>query len=167
MSKKEPDSKRVDVRAHFIITTSWDKEINSDIDTWLQDSAKHLVFYRSKTDGLMDLDRDDTGNNNDTIILLNGDVIKYSENRENIMIRGIVPGEYILNLHMFNSNGAKFPIGAQVVLYDVKQGIEIKRETVIFKREGEEITAFRFTLSSDGKVSNINKLEKKFIGIVR
>ena len=163
MNKKEPDAKKVDIRAEYIITLSWDKEVKSDIDLWLEDPANNLVFYQRKTDGFMALKRDDIGHSDDTVTLPNGDVIKYSENRETITIRKVIPGEYICNVHMFNSNGVKFPIEATVVLHNIREGKEIHRETVVFKRNGEEITAFRFTLGNG--VKNINRLEKKYVGV--
>lgn len=167
MNTKQPDAKKVDVIADFRVTTSWDKDSLSDVDTWLEDPQGHLVSYISKADGLMHLDRDDIGQNDDIIHLPNGDIIKYSENRENITIRGIVPGEYILNLHMFNSNGDIFPVKVKTVLYNVRQGHEEHSETVEFSFDGEEITAFRFTLTIEGEVTNINRLEKKYIGVSR
>lgn len=167
MNVKQPDAKKVNMIADFMVTTSWEKEAICDVDTWLQDPQGHLVYYRRKADGLMHLDRDDIGQNDDIVTLPNGDVIKYSENRENITIRGIVPGEYILNLHMFNSNGQTFPVEVKVLLYNVKEGKEEHTEIVTLKHNGQEITAFRFTLTMEGKVTNINKLEKKFIGVGR
>ncbi len=167
MNVEQPDAKKVNVIADFRITASWDKEAICDVDTWLADPQDHLVYYRRKADGLMHLDRDDIGQNDDIVTLPNGDVIKYSENRENITIRGIVPGEYILNIHMFNSNGQKFPVEVKVLLYNIKEGKEEHTEIVILKHEGEMVTAFRFTLTLDGKVTNINKLQKNFIGIAR
>lgn len=164
MNTKNPDAKKVKLIADFRITTSWDKDYPCDIDTWLADPQGHLVYFGRKEDGLMHLDRDDIGFSDDIIILPNGDIIKYSENRENITIRGIVPGEYVLNIHMYNSNGSGFPVTAKVVLFNVKNGKEEHSETLEFQLEGEEITAFRFTLTPDGRVININRLGKKFIG---
>lgn len=164
MNVKQPDAEKVKLVAAFRITTSWDNDDPCDIDTWLADPSGHLVMWGRKEDGLMHLDRDDIGHSDDTVTLPNGDIIKYSENRENITIRGIIPGEYVLNLHMYNDNGAKFPVDAKVVLFNVKESREEHSETVGFKFNGEEKTAFRFTLTASGKVININRLQKKYVG---
>ena len=51
----------------------------------------------------MHLDRDDLGDKNDKIYLPDGSMIKVPQNQELLTIRGIVPGEYVLNIHMYSS----------------------------------------------------------------
>ena len=61
------EDKKVDAKAEFIITVTWPKDFDDDVDTYCEDPSGHLVFFRRREDGLMHLDRDDLGKRNDTI----------------------------------------------------------------------------------------------------
>ena len=91
----------VEVIAEFIITTTWPDNSADDIDTWVRDPAGNIVGFKQKDRGLMNLDRDDLGRANDTIETLNGEKILVRQNIEHVTIRGIIPGEYIVNVHLY------------------------------------------------------------------
>ena len=46
-------------KAEFIVNLSWPDMNPDDIDTWVQDPAGNLVWFRAREAGLMHLDRDD------------------------------------------------------------------------------------------------------------
>ena len=60
-------------------------------------------------DGLLHLDRDDYGTSNDRVVGPDGEPIEFEYNEEIVTIRGIVPGEYTLNLHLFQYIGKFHP----------------------------------------------------------
>lgn len=99
----EKKKKNIDSNAEFLITVSWDKNSNDDVDTWIEDPEGHFVWFQRREDGLMFLDRDDTGHANDTIDTKFGPVT-IKDNREIVTLRGTVPGEYVLNLHMYRKD---------------------------------------------------------------
>ena len=112
----------------------------------------------------MHLDRDDRGLVNDTI-LVNGQELQNPLNQEVITIRGVVKGEYIVNLHYYATETEK-PVDVQVRLVKVNPALEIiYYDTVTLEKTGVEKTAFRFRINIDGKVSNINFLPKQLVSI--
>lgn len=89
-------------KAEYIITVSWPEDQPDDIDLWVQDPYRETVSYLRKDAGWLHLDRDDRGDLNDTVII-NGEPVVHPINQEVVTIRGIVSGEYIINLHYYES----------------------------------------------------------------
>lgn len=87
-------------KAEFMITVTWDTG-DYDVDTWVQSpDSEYPMYYRRKEVGLINLDRDDTGSAGDTIVV-NNIAIQSENNQEQTSVRGIVPGDYVLNVHMY------------------------------------------------------------------
>jgi hypothetical protein len=101
MSKKIEKDKKINAKAEFMITVTWPNELHDDVDTWVEDPLGNIVSFNRREQGLMHLDRDDLGNRNDKITLEDGTTIEFKENREIVTVRGIVPGEYVVNAHMY------------------------------------------------------------------
>ena len=161
----------VEVIAEFIITTSWPDGSADDIDTWVKDPAGNVVGFKQKDRGLMNLDRDDLGRSNDTIKTLNGDEIYIRQNIEHVTIRGIIPGEYIVNVHLYR-RAARTDVGKAdyYELIPVRVNVEklnpygvvyIKDVKLAFK--GEEKTVLRFTVNEDGNITDINELPHQIV----
>ncbi len=161
--KVENKKKNVESKAEFIITVEWPSDIRDDVDTYLEDPVGNIIFYQKKSAGLMHLDRDDLGHSNDFIKLPNGKFMKFDYNREKITLRGIIPGEYILNLHMFNKR-VKIPTKVTVTIEKLNPYSTVFTKSVIIRENGDEITVCRFRLDKSGNVTEINSLQKKFIG---
>ena len=152
----------VEIDAEFIIAVEWPVGNNDDVDAYLEDPIGNLIYYQKKDAGLMHMDRDDLGRANDRIKTNEG-WIEYPENKELITIRGIIPGEYILNIHMFNKRD-KGPITVVITMTKLKPHSFVFRKTLILEKHGDEKTVARFTINSDGMIENISDDEKKFIG---
>jgi len=162
--------KKVDAKAEFIITVTWPKDFNDDVDTYCEDPSGHLVFFRRREDGLMHLDRDDLGKSNDTIRTPYGTVIEYNENREMITLRGIEPGEYVLNVHLYRRNSADMgdpdprPIPVTATIEKINPYVSlVKQKTVHLENNGDEVTICRFILDDEGNVTGTNELDKSLI----
>ncbi len=166
-SKKE-DAKVV-AKAEFIITVVWPKERDDDVDTYVQDPLGSLIMFRRREDGLMHLDRDDLGQRSDTVHTAFGPVVQ-KDNREIATIRGIIPGEYIVNAHMYCKNVCeKFNTGGEIIKDATPVTITIEKinpyqvvaiKTIMLEKSGDEKTACRFVIDKDGKVESVNELEK-------
>lgn len=161
MSKKiEEKNNKIESKAEFLITVTWNKELDVDIDTYVEDPVGNLVFFRCREKGLMHLERDDIGHTNDKITI-NGETFQVNENMEVVTIRGVVPGEYVVNIHMY-ANKAKAPKTAITIKVEkVNPSLKI----IAFKElnlteVGEEKTALRFTVDKSGDVTNTNDLPK-------
>lgn len=159
MNSKVEESKKIDVKAEFIITISWPNENSDDIDTYIEDPLGNLVFFRSREKGLMHLDRDDLGSKNDTIKDAVGNTISFPENREVVTIRGIVPGEYVVNAHMYR----KAKIEPTLVTAKLEKinpyGLGAMKEKNL-NETGDEITFFRFNVDRQGNITDINDIDK-------
>ena len=84
----ESAQKRLKSNALFLIKVVWAGESDDDVDTYVSDPLSHLVFFKRLQDGLMNLDRDDTGSSNNLITLPDGRVVKSAYNEEQVEIRG-------------------------------------------------------------------------------
>jgi len=147
--KKKKD---IEQKAEYVITVTWPNGYNDDVDTWLQDPAEKLMSFRSKEVGLMHLDRDDLGHLNDNQHVPGVGNINYPYNREITTIRGIMRGEYVLNIHMYRKEG-KEPVPVTVTLEKLNPTVKlIYSTTQILKVKWEEKTIIRFTLNQDGEV---------------
>ena len=93
----------VDAKAEFLITLSWPEGRREDVDLYVQDPAGEMVWFRSREAGLMHLDRDDLGERND-VIEVAGRQVRNPLNQEIVSIRGILPGEYVVNLHLYRGD---------------------------------------------------------------
>ena len=110
----------------------------------------------------MHLDRDDRGLANDTIVV-NGKQIINPLNTEVVTIRGIEPGEFIVNVQYYESKNNE-PVDVTVSVIKVNPRAEVVfYGQLTLARKGDEATAARFTVLSDGSVSNVNTLPKKLV----
>lgn len=146
--------------ALYKIKVEWAGDSQDDVDTYVSDPLGHLVYYRRLQDGLMALERDDTGSLSNKVTLPTGEVVQSAFNEEIVDIRGIVPGEYTVNVHMYRKS-SNDPTPVVVSLY--KGAIQAHQATVVLPEKGSEVTAFRFTLTLDGNVVDINTLPKELV----
>jgi hypothetical protein len=149
-------------KAEFIITLSWPDMNPDDIDAWAQDPGGNVVWFRSREAGLMHLDRDDRGLENDTIVIDGKSVIN-PLNQEVITIRGIAPGEYTVNANYYESkDGLPVPVTLSVIKVNpVAEVVFYGQQTLA--RKGDEATMVRFTVLPDGSVAGVNTLPKKLV----
>ena len=158
-----PIAKRADieVKAEFLITVFWPDNLEDDVDIYVEDPAGNLVWFKSREPGLMHLDRDDLGKRNDEVITATGTIL-FPENREIVTLRGIVPGEYVVNVHCYFKVGSK-PVPVTVQIDKINPYSVVLREIVDLSNKGEEITVTRFSVNSKGEVTNVNKLPKRLV----
>jgi len=158
----EAKSGIIDPKAGYIITITWKDNSPDDIDTWIEDPEGQLIWFRNPAAGLLHLDRDDRGLINDTIEI-NGEEVINPLNQEVVTLRGVVPGEYILNVHYYATETGK-PVDVNIRLDKVNPKLEVKYYgTVTLEKKGDEITALRFKVGKDGDISDINFLPKQLV----
>jgi hypothetical protein len=158
-AKKEGD---IPAKAEFIITVSWPDMNPNDIDTYVQDPAGSMAWFRQREAGLMHLDRDDRGLAGDTINVNGRDVVN-PLNQEVVTIRGFAPGEYTVNVNYYDSKNGE-PVEATVSLVKVNPRADVVfYGTVKLDRKGDEKTAVRFSVEPDGSVRDLNTLPKSLV----
>jgi hypothetical protein len=156
----------VNLKAEFLVTMNWPDNNPNDMDLYVEDPAGNIVWYHSKEAGLMALDRDDRGDYKNTITV-NGKTIRNAIRQEIVTIRGIIPGEYVVNAHEFlDSSPGNMPVSvkleklnptATVVFYGTRE----------FNHKGQEETYVRFALDSEGRVIDLNTRPKSLVRAVR
>lgn len=162
--KKKQEEAAIKTEGEYLITFHWDEKSNDDVDAYVRDPGAHLVFFRRREDGLMHLERDDLGRRND-VIQSKGQEIQVEKNEERVVLRGLVPGEYVVNAHMYRKED-QTPTAVKVTLIKIRGADqEITNREVTLEATGDEKTAFRFTLDAKGDVSNINHLPRSLTKI--
>lgn len=165
MIAKDEQKKAGDVPVHaeFIITVTWPAESPDDVDTYVEDPIGNIVCFNRREQGLMHLDRDDLGHKNDEVLTPDG-VVTYDENREVVTIRGYLPGEYIVNVHMYHREVEyDKPLTVTIRCDKINPFSQVAVQTVVLRERGDERTAFRFYVNKDGTIKNVNRLPKRFM----
>ena len=146
--------KEIEQKAEYVITVTWPGEMNDDIDSWLEDPMEQVMYYREKEVGLMHLDRDDLGTLNDQLMVPGVGMVNYPYNREITTIRGIMPGEYVFNVHLYRKDHEGNSIPVTVILEKLNPHVKLLySKTVTLTDAWEEKTIIRFVLDVDGEIT--------------
>lgn len=152
----------IERKAEYIISITWEDGSPDDVDLWVEGPQGDLIWYRNKEGGLLHLDRDDRGHLFDKTIQ-NGKTILNPLNQEVITLRGVVPGEYVVNVHYYLSE-TQNPIDVKAKLERVNPRLEVLHyDTITLDHAGAEKTAFRFTLGGNGAMLDLNFLAKQLV----
>ena len=151
---------KVNLKAEYIISATWPDHLADDIDLWVQDPIGETVSYLRKDAGWLHLDRDDRGEINDTVVIDGREVI-YPINQEVVTIRGIIPGEYTVNLYYYNAASTE-PVTALVKVEKVNPTLQtVFVEKVLLRLQDDEQTVVRFSLDLRGGIESINRLPRR------
>jgi len=180
----KPEDKKEDFerRAEFVVVMEWDHDQPDDIDLYVRDPIGKIASFRTPNVNFMHLDKDDLGYANDVVMNKNGVVSKININREVITIRGIIPGEYIVNAHYYstrriekamsvlraerageaeviehdrfltNSGQAKAPVTVKIEVHKVNPYKILWMGELPFGSRGQEETFVRFTVDKMGNL---------------
>jgi hypothetical protein len=156
----------IKAKAEFMIIMEWDDQSHYDIDLWMEDPVGNVVGFPNMHAGLLHLDKDDLGQSNDTVTLRDGTRKTIYLNREVMTIRGIVPGEYIVNNHLYSMKGqqGRGPIEVITKVIKLNPFGEVHAGQVTLAKHGAEETVVRFTIDASGNVTSKNRLKKRFAG---
>lgn len=174
-----PIIKDIEPKADILVIMDWEDDSPHDIDLWcnLKGDIGWAVSYNNPEMGLVHLDRDDRGLTDDIIVMDDGSLIINYRNNEVMSWRGLPQGTYHVN-SFFYSRGQSISNG--VINDDVVPGpavitlqlIEINPEyrllkevEIVLYEVGEEKTAFSFTITKDGEITNINTNNVPFVGL--
>ena len=141
---------------NVIVEARWPDDLDVDVDLWVEAPGDVPVGYSNKGGAIFNLLRDDLGKRGDVLNL----------NYETSRSRGIPAGEYTVNLHLYRLSNAALPIPVTVVTSvkpDEKTSArQILSSKVKLKREGEELTVYRFKLDANGHLvkGSVHSLQK-------
>ena len=141
---------------NVLVEVNWPPGMDADVDLWVQAPGDVPVGYSNKGGAVFNLLRDDLGQQLDLSGL----------NYESAYSRGIVPGEYTVNLHLYRNRAAVTPIPV-TVLVSTKPDVQSPARQILMSRvdltrEGEEKTVFRFKLTQAGAIvpNSVNSLQR-------
>lgn len=143
--KKEETQRKISV-GNIAINAEWDSSLDADVDLWVKSPEDvGSVGYSRRSDKQTSYVRDDIGKSNDM----------GNSNYETSFVRGLLPGRYVVDVHMFDSKG-HLPIKVRVFILlgnqnDTSMKLVGDRELEL-KSDGEELTAFSFELDNDGEL---------------
>jgi len=162
VAPKEKEGK-VDSKAEFLITVDWPDNHPDDIDTFVQDPLGNVAWFRRREAGFMVLDRDDRGGIND-FVLVNGKKVQTATRQELVSIRGIVAGEYTVNVYHFTAlTGQTVPVTVTVQKLNPVAKIIAKETVELEKGSTEERTVVRFTLDAKGEITATSHIPRSIL----
>ena len=131
------------------VAINW-PEGNTDVDLWIDGPGEPVpVGYSNRGGRLWNLLRDDLGNSTDATAL----------NYESASTRGVVPGDYRLNLHCFRCPVLPVPVDVEVTLFKDagKKGAKTAAKVIfvgktVLHKQGQERTAISFRMDADGNI---------------
>ena len=157
---------KVDSKAEFIITLGWPDSHPDDMDLYTEDPLGNIVWYHEREAGFMTLDRDDRGGLNNSITVA-GHKVMSPIRQETVSIRGIVAGEYTVNVNYYLAT-ATAPVPVSVKIEKVNPTVEVVYyDTMTLTHMGEEKTAARFRVAENGNVVDVNHRQKSLIQMTR
>ena len=130
---------------NVIVEMHWPSDMNIDMDLWVKGPNTTPVGFWNQGNDVFNLLRDDLGTEGDAT----------NENYEISYSRGIRPGEYVVNAHMYSivPNGLEVPVKIVVSVrakYDTTR--QLLETTLKLTRRNQEETAFRFRLTAEGEL---------------
>lgn len=175
----------IERKAEYMITIKWDDDVDCDVDIWIETPVGNILNFQNPNVDLLALERDDLGSLGDEVYV-DGKTIFSKGNEEIVMFRGVVPGDYIVNLNLYkcaafissahhyvegeaheNVNGIKElvqPLSVRVEFIDINPTLTTLFENAVnLSVNKEEITVFRFHLDNNGEYTYKGDLFKKLI----
>jgi hypothetical protein len=130
---------------NVIVEIRWPDGHDADVDLWVQAPGDVPVGYSNKGGAIFNLLRDDLGRVGDPT----------NQNYEISFSRGLPPGEYTANVHLYRNPSGQ-PVDVTMAV-SVKANVQSSARPLLstkmtLRREGEELTGFRFALDQDGRL---------------
>jgi hypothetical protein len=167
MVSVDPNGGKVDSKAEFLITMDWPDNHPDDIDLYVQDPLGNVAWYRHRDAGFLTLDRDDRGGENDFIVV-NGKKIPSPIREEIVTVRGIVAGEYTVNISHFRAHVPGQPVPVNVKVQKLNPTAQvIFDDKVIVDHANDEKTAVRFWVDASGAVTDVQRRQKSLLETFR
>ena len=159
----KPEKKgEIDSKAEILITVRWPDDHPDDVDALIEGPLGEVVWYHNRDSGLMHLDRDARGLLADTVTI-DGKKVVNPINQETVTVRALQSGEYVVNLLHYQSNYREpLPVTVKVEKLNPEVSL-VHYGKLVLTGTGDERTAVRFRLNTEGDIVGTNKLQKKLL----
>ena len=158
ISKTQDETDEHTPPGNVVVEMHWPDDLPVDVDLWVQAPNDVPVGFWNQGSQFFNLLRDDLG--------LEGDAS--ARNYEVSYSRGILAGDYTVNVHMYGKIPAGVVVPVRVVVsvkakYDSLR--QILQTNVELQRRNQEETAFRFRLSGDGNLvpGSVTTLRRRLV----
>jgi hypothetical protein len=159
---QQKDTGKIDTKAEFFISMTWPDNHPDDFDLFVQDPLGNVVWYRRRDIGFLTLERDNRGGANN-FISVGGEKVLSAARQELVSIRGVVAGEYTVNIYHFSARTG-LPVPVTVTVEKLNPHVTvIAKETLNVDQERLEKTAVRFTLDAKGKVVSTSRVDRSIL----
>lgn len=145
ISPKKKETEDHKAPGNVIVEMHWPSEMAYDVDLWVKAPKEAPVGFWNQGAKIFNLLRDDLG--------VEGDAT--NENYEVSYSRGIPPGEYVVNAHMYGRLKPGQSVPVKIVVSVKQPGLDtrqILQTTVQLVRHNQEETAFRFRLDGEAEL---------------
>lgn len=165
MVNPEAKTGEIESDAELLFTVRWPDNHPDDIDIYVEDPAGNIAWYHQREAGLMHLDRDDRGLFKD-VIIVGGEEIVNPLNEEIVSVRGLLDGEYIVNVvHYIATTIEPVPVTVKVEKLNPTLKVLYYGE-VMLTGTGDEQTAARFTIEGD-EITDVNNRSVSLVELTR
>ena len=159
---QQKDTGKIDTKAEFFISMTWPDNHPDDFDLFVQDPLGNVVWYRRRDIGFLTLERDNRGGANN-FISVGGEKVLSAARQELVSIRGVVAGEYTVNVYHFSARTG-LPVPVTVTVEKLNPHVTVvAKETLNVDQERFEKTAVRFTLDAKGKVVSTSRVDRSIL----
>lgn len=138
----------------------WGDNLDIDVDTHLAAPGDDPVFFAHLAGRIWNLLRDDLGQPGDPT----------PRNFENAYARGLEPGEYGVNVHVYRANPNHLPVQVDCEIRIASDPTRLSsdlvyRQSVTLEHVKDEKTVIRFTIGQNGRVvpGSVNRNYKKLV----
>ena len=150
-------------KAEYLITMTWDKDRDVDLDMWLEAPNGNIIMYTNKEMPNISLDRDSRGRQTNESVMPDGSHA-VSVNQEVITIRVVIPGDYNVAVSYYDGaevDGLHYSPGVDDPKAKIKAILEVHKVNpkytqvagaeIELTRVKETRNVFSFHLDADGK----------------
>lgn len=162
-------------KAEYLITMTWDKTRDVDLDMWLRGPNDEIVMYTQKEAVNMSLDRDSRGMQTNDTVLPDG-THATSANEEIITLRTIIPGDYDLAVSYYggsDNNGYSYQSGDSMPSVKISAQLQINKvnpkftlvagKTIELTKVKQSLNIWRFHIDADGKLTQLDLPDEDMI----
>ena len=141
----------------------WDKNSGDDLDLWLRTPSGVIIYFGGKDRAGANLERDDLGFVNECFGVDKQDKDSCVHvNREVIMLRGLLEGEYQLKFVVYAPSPDYTGNPVTIEIIDINPyKIEFSRDFT-YKSSKQNVSIIRFTIDADGNIESFSDVPAEF-----
>lgn len=143
----------IDELGRYAVDMTWPGRLDEDMDLWCTDPKGNVAWFNSRDAGFLSLQHDDLGNLSDPT----------GDNHERLIVRAIVAGEYVCNVHVYRKRGGRATPVTVTLTRLAGDDTVLYARTLSMRAQGDEQTAFRFTLDRQGRLRGTSTLSKPIV----